>query len=662
MAQRAVCDTQPIRRQPARNKSKRLDDDFVYQTQNSRISSFTLGSTISNSILEEELGKNSLCNIVSDTQPIEQGNDSLSITDTEITMIPETQDTTVQHYNTPHRTSEYSNTTWSKWSSRMRSLLSQTVSSLPSTPSLLRLTPNSDLRTSTPIPQHIDESFISSDSSPPLVTSLQLPSSQPLSDKYENVIKQLIIANSNNTRLEQENKQLREELLVSRAVPAVDTPNNAPCQSHTKTKCNTATQTEKETQVDHPVQETALFRFRGNLSVLSNFHMADITFEGKKHRSAEHAYQHSMAMQNHRPDVANKIASVSTSTSAKALTKNITKCSQWHTEKTNIMADILYAKASQCREFRISLLKTGQKRLVHNIDTDDFWGCGPDLKGLNMMGVLLEELRSKLQKETGAIPKAKAPSIYITENFPSLTSEVASQTYVPHQDHFGNHLDSKSSLTSETSPQTNELHEDHHLKHVPSKSSSTKTTKKPNTDIIPQSPTSPQPPVLIIGNSNARDMTRILSMHHITAKSFCYPGASIELITDRIHHTVSGPDPSHVVLMVGDVEAANGMSAAVINNNMQCLIRETQRVYPWSRIILVELAITGHKHRRQTIQRVNAYIQHIAHTERLVTYVRNKHAKLCDRIHLTHETKTELCHSITNMIIKPYSAYMQKFH
>ena len=99
MAQRAVCDTQPIRRQPARNKSKRLDDDFVYQTQNSRISSFTLGSTISNSILEEELGKNSLCNIVSDTQPIEQGNDSLSITDTELTMIPETRhySATLQH-------------------------------------------------------------------------------------------------------------------------------------------------------------------------------------------------------------------------------------------------------------------------------------------------------------------------------------------------------------------------------------------------------------------------------------------------------------------------------------------------------------------------------------------------------------------------------------
>ena len=109
--------------------------------------------------------------------------------------------------------------------------------------------------------------------------------------------------------------------------------------------------------------EFALFRSNGNLSVLSNFHVSRLHYRGRTFKSAEHAYQHSMAMFHNCPHTARKIIYARFPAYAKKLAGEVRKCEQWHEAKTTIMAEILSAKAQQCPAFRRTLLGSQNKIL-----------------------------------------------------------------------------------------------------------------------------------------------------------------------------------------------------------------------------------------------------------------------------------------------------------
>ena len=56
------------------------------------------------------------------------------------------------------------------------------------------------------------------------------------------------------------------------------------------------------------------------------------------------------------------------------------------------MKGILEAKWQQSDVFRQTLTQIMDRDLIHNVETDDFWGCGEDGLGANVLGILLEEL------------------------------------------------------------------------------------------------------------------------------------------------------------------------------------------------------------------------------------------------------------------------------
>ena len=113
--------------------------------------------------------------------------------------------------------------------------------------------------------------------------------------------------------------------------------------------------------------------------------------------------------------------------------------------------------------------------------------------------------------------------------------------------------------------------------------------------------------------------------------------------------------------MAGDIEAANAMSPNQINSQYERVVRELQRVYPWSRIILVGLTIVGNLQRRQSIQRVNALMQHLALNERMISYLDNNNSKLQDNIHLSYASKMMLGRRIASIVKKPYLDSIQRF-
>lgn len=74
----------------------------------------------------------------------------------------------------------------------------------------------------------------------------------------------------------------------------------------------------------------------------------------------------------------------------------------WDAVKTDIMRDILRAKAAQHEYVRRKLLETGDRYIYENSWRDSFWGWGPDRKGKNIMGNLWMQVRTELRAKEAA--------------------------------------------------------------------------------------------------------------------------------------------------------------------------------------------------------------------------------------------------------------------
>ena len=436
------------------------------------------------------------------------------------------------------------------------------------------------------------------------------------------------------------NEQESESLLPMRDLsafrhdsPLSSTPANPRPEIKTVVTQDVSTETlpdpkcESVTQTSGPLLhgEFALFRSNGNLAVLSNFHAFKFKHYGTTYNSAEHAYQHQMALFHSCPETARRILRARNAPRAKSIANTVTKVEQWHEVKTSVMKEILLAKAKQCPEFKETLIKTDQRTLIHNIDTDVFWGCGPDLLGKNMMGKLLEELRQKLKQEQ--ICEEQQEQI-CEEQPPSPLQPPAQPT-----------------VDVSTSEPTIELN----------------TSQIHETAPVPPVPrTAQNDSVLVLGNSNARSMANLIDCDN--THSYFYPGANMDYIASRIQHTQCETHyPTHVILMAGDIEAANGLHPDVINAKFQRLVRRIRSAYGYSRLILVGLTPAGNQRRQTAIRRLNALMEHMASNERLIAYVGNNHSRLKDSIHLSQASKESLGRRIANIIKKPYLDALQRF-
>ena len=66
--------------------------------------------------------------------------------------------------------------------------------------------------------------------------------------------------------------------------------------------------------------------------------------------------------------------------------------------KDDVMRTALIAKFSQHQELKSLLLGTGDATIVEHTENDSYWGDGGDGTGRNMLGIMLMEIRSELQR------------------------------------------------------------------------------------------------------------------------------------------------------------------------------------------------------------------------------------------------------------------------
>lgn len=139
--------------------------------------------------------------------------------------------------------------------------------------------------------------------------------------------------------------------------------------------------------------------FSGEHRFLSNFWPADVTFEGVRFPSAEHAYQAAKTV-----DVSERarIAALATPSDAKRAGRALICRADWDRVKLDVMERCVRDKFLNNAGLGARLLATGEAELIEGNDWgDEYWGvCNG--RGANHLGKILMKVRAELhQRDAG---------------------------------------------------------------------------------------------------------------------------------------------------------------------------------------------------------------------------------------------------------------------
>lgn len=133
----------------------------------------------------------------------------------------------------------------------------------------------------------------------------------------------------------------------------------------------------------------------------SNLYRREIQFDGRVFPTAEHAYQYGKGGSQAICDWLMAAPSPSLLAMAAHGLYKWDVAEDWSKIKFDRMRDVLLAKFTQHQDLKRLLLSTGDARLVETATTDNavnrLWG-EVNGKGQNMLGIMLMEVRTDLQK------------------------------------------------------------------------------------------------------------------------------------------------------------------------------------------------------------------------------------------------------------------------
>lgn len=135
--------------------------------------------------------------------------------------------------------------------------------------------------------------------------------------------------------------------------------------------------------------------FRGKYNFLSNFYTANVTLDGKRYQTVEHAYQAAKTLDENQRGY---IWSLLHPAAAKKAGYKVTLRSDWENIKVDIMKDLVRQKFQSAFVKRM-LLNTGDAELIEGNDWNDtFWGVCKGV-GQNQLGKILMGVREELKEQ-----------------------------------------------------------------------------------------------------------------------------------------------------------------------------------------------------------------------------------------------------------------------
>jgi hypothetical protein len=129
----------------------------------------------------------------------------------------------------------------------------------------------------------------------------------------------------------------------------------------------------------------------------SNFFVAPFEFKGVKYKTSEHFYQSNKFLnEKDKFDVIN--AATPREAANIGRDKNRPLREDWNNIKDDIMRLAIGLKFKDNEALKEILLSTGDSEIIED-SPDNYWGCGRDGTGKNMLGKILIEYRDCLYSE-----------------------------------------------------------------------------------------------------------------------------------------------------------------------------------------------------------------------------------------------------------------------
>jgi len=127
----------------------------------------------------------------------------------------------------------------------------------------------------------------------------------------------------------------------------------------------------------------------------SNFANYPIVIDGERWKTTEHYFQTmKFNSQKYRNIVKQSTTAMEAAKKGRNRKEKIKR--NWDKIKDNIMYEAVYAKFTQHEFLKELLISTKDAKLIEDSPTDAYWGNGANNKGLNRLGTILMNVRSKI--------------------------------------------------------------------------------------------------------------------------------------------------------------------------------------------------------------------------------------------------------------------------
>jgi ribA/ribD-fused uncharacterized protein len=143
------------------------------------------------------------------------------------------------------------------------------------------------------------------------------------------------------------------------------------------------------------------FSSKSEFAWLSNFSEHPIKLDGVVWASVEHYYQ---AQKYLEPPIIARIQAALTPLKARKAgqDRSLQPRADWDAIKERVMHAALLAKFTQHPRLQRALLSTEDEALLHESQSDLFWGQNTEGDGQNRLGALLSMVRAEIRSKQGA--------------------------------------------------------------------------------------------------------------------------------------------------------------------------------------------------------------------------------------------------------------------
>lgn len=128
----------------------------------------------------------------------------------------------------------------------------------------------------------------------------------------------------------------------------------------------------------------------------SNFALFPIKVDGKMWGTTEHYYQAHKYDQTKLQEYVRQAQSPEEA-AKRGRNKKLPKRSNWKQVKDEVMYKALVAKYTQHKNLKELLLSTGNAPIIEHTKRDKYWGDAGDGSGLNKLGKMLMDIRTKIR-------------------------------------------------------------------------------------------------------------------------------------------------------------------------------------------------------------------------------------------------------------------------